>query len=328
MSSKPVSVKELVDQWTRKSGENLDLYTKLELLTMLGDLLYSEYQPFPEKPKYLDRLFAWLNRANSVHDKKVLFELASWILFIGSKEMISLYRSSYSEIVVRWLIDKADIDITSVDANIEIEQCLKQTFFGSVAGMDLGTYCRVNNISGQSFRPDFREDANLGDPNRFKNYLDNLGYKYIVAVEDYVGSGDQMNEACNYLENLGTFPILLCPIVVAPEGNKVGKQLSACNSHIDYIPRFPISTDMVVASSPVPGSREPKFFKKLRKTITKLWGPVKGKKSTQPLYGPFGFRGTGSLLLTYLNCPDNVPPIVHHKSDAWDPLFQRASREG
>ena len=329
MPAKPISVKELVDNWTQKSDVDLNLHSKLDLLTMLGDFLYSEYQPFPEKPKYIDRLFLWIDGAHTIRDKKVLFELASWILFVGSKEMISLYRSSFSDIVTRWIIDQADIDITSVDASSEIDKYLKQTFFGSIAGMDLGTYCRVNEIVGQSYRPDFREhsDPELGDPNRFGDYLRTKGYKYIVAVEDYVGSGSQMTEASKLLINLTAFPTLLCPMIVAPGGFNVGKQLSN-NPHIDFIPRFSISPEMVVSNVAQSGLKESKFITNLRKTISSLWGPVQGKTPTQNLFGPFGFQKTGSLLMTYLNCPDNVPPIVHHKSDEWDPLFRRASREG
>ena len=37
----------------------------------------------------------------------------------------------------------------------------------------------------------------------------------------------------------------------------------------------------------------------------------------------------GTLVLSYLNCPDNVPWIVHKRTDDLpEPLFPRASREG
>lgn len=328
MAKKPTTIRELVNTWTRASGNHLDLLGKLDLLMMLRDDLYAQYQPFTEKPDYADRLFSWVNHATSVRDKKLLFELASWLLFVGSEEMISLYRSSYTGNITRWVIDEANVDITTVDAAEAIEEAFKRTFFGSIAGMDMGTYCRVNGIQGQSFRPDFREHGCIGDPDSLRRYLRANNYERIVAVEDYVGTGTQMREAVVYLSRLTDFPTLLCPMLVASEGLKAGNELAAKHSHVKFDSLFPLPAEAAVPQSPSASSKEPRFIVELRQFISRIWPQVHGTKSTQRLYGPFGFGDTGSLLLTYLNCPDNVPPIIHHKSETWQPLFQRSSREG
>ncbi len=187
-TAKAMNIKDLVCEWTRKSGDNLGLHDKLELLMLLRDYLFSQYQPFPEKPDYADRLFAWINQVSSLRDKKVLFELACWLQFIGSEEMISLYRASYNGVVSRWVIDQSRIDIAKPDASDTIARALESTFFGSIAGMDMGTYCRTNGIQ-QSFRPDFREVGQIGDVSELQKHLNDNGYKRVVAVEDYVGSG-------------------------------------------------------------------------------------------------------------------------------------------
>lgn len=326
MAKRPTTIRELVDSWTKKSDENLGLHEKLELLTVLRDELYAQYQPFSVKPDYMDRLFDWIAGARGVRDKKVMFDLASWLLFVGEEEMKSLYCSSYSGVVTRWIIDESKIDITSTAAGDKIAQAFKQTFFGSMAGMDMGTYCRANGIQGQSFRPDFREHSQIGNLSALRDFLSSHGYLRIVAVEDYVGTGSQMREACKCLGQLTEFPVLLCPMIVAPRGVDAGHRLA--KGHISFAPLFPIPNDITVPKDAPSARKEPPFLAKLRKTINRLWGEVQGRNPTQPLYGPFGFGDTGSLLLTYLNCPDNVPPIIHHKSDSWDPLFQRSSREG
>lgn len=323
-ATQPRSIRDLVNDWTRKSGANLDLHSKLELLTMLGNDLYSQYQPCPEKPEFLERLFTWVNGAPRVSDKKTLFELAPWLLFVGVDEMVSLYRSSFTGQITRWLIDQSRIDIASPNLTKAIRQARKETFFGSIAGMDMGTYCRVNGIQ-QSIRPDFRERANIGDPIPLAKYLQKK-YKRIVAVEDYVGTGTQMAEACEYLETLKGFPILICPMIVAPEGVKKGNELAKGN--ISFQPVYCVQEQSGVPEIARKGARELPFFGAIRKSLLRLYGQVEGKHPTQPLYGPFGFGDTGSLLLTYLNCPDNVPPVVHHLSDTWSPLFQRSPREG
>ena len=328
MAEKPTTIRQLVDSWTRKSGDHLGLLGKLDLLALLNDELYSQYQPFAVTPDYMDRLFSWINGASSIRDKKLMFELAFWLLFVGEEEMKSLYQSSFTDIITRWVIDQVGINITTNNAGDLIDRAMKETFFGSIAGMDMGTYCRTNGIQGQSFRPDFREHSRLGDPNCFRKYLKANGYKRIVAVEDYVGTGTQMKEACQYLSQLCNYPILLCPILIAPDGVKVGNQLAKTHSQLTFEPLFPLPAEAAVPAISPNSSREPRFLLKLRRTLTRLWVHVQGHNPTQQLYGPFGFGGTGSLLLTYLNCPDNVPPIIHHKSDTWEPLFRRASREG
>jgi hypothetical protein len=326
MPEKLTTIREVVSSWTRKSGNHLDLLGKLDLLALLNDELYSQYQPFAVKPDYMDRLFAWIDGASSIRDKTLMFELASWLLFVGEEEMKSLYQSSFTGIITRWVIDQEGIDITIGDVSDLVDKGLKATFFGSIAGMDMGTYCRVNGIEGQSFRPDFREHSYLGSSDSLRKYLKRKSYKRIVAVEDYVGTGTQMKEACRYLSQLFDFPTLLCPMLIAPDGVKEGNKLA--NSHLKFEPLIPLSPEATIPAVAPRGSHEPRFLPKLRGTLKHLYVKVYGQNPTQQLYGPFGFGDTGSLLLTYLNCPDNVPPLIHHKSDTWEPLFRRASREG
>ena len=331
MTTKPTNMDELVAEWTSKSGGNLFSFRdKLDLLTLLRDSLFSQYQPFPEKPDYMDRLFSWVSQSSSTKDRKTLFELATWLLFIGQEEMQTLYRSSFTEVVTRWVIDTSNIDITSPIVNDEISQAISTTFFGSIAGMEIGQYCRQNGIQGQSFRPDFREHRFLGDPISLQNYLSKPGHKHlpyerIVAVEDYVGSGQQMSEATELLSKLTNYPVLLAPILIAPEGVQVGNALAAQYPHISFIPLFPLPSSNAVPLSP--GNSESEFISRLRKFLKDNYPSKQEDNPTQPLYGPCGCGDVGSLVLTYLNCPDNVPPAVHHQSDSWEPLFKRASRE-
>jgi hypothetical protein len=37
----------------------------------------------------------------------------------------------------------------------------------------------------------------------------------------------------------------------------------------------------------------------------------------------FGFERCGSLVVTFHNTPNNTLPLIHHKSDRWEPLFRR-----
>ena len=135
-----------------------------------------------------------------------------------------------------------------------------------------------------------------------------------------------MTKSCEYLLKLIDFPVLLCPMIVAPTGVEKGKGFAKGN--LSFSPVFCVPEQIGVRRKARKVGTEPPFFLTLRKVLPQLFGLVEGSQPTQPLYGPFGFGETGSMLLTYLNCPDNVPPIVHHHSDSWSPLFRRSSREG
>lgn len=321
------TVHELVDSWTRDSRSNLDWLSRLELLQLLSDELFSQYQPYPESPDFIVRLSSWLSNVNKDSDRKQLFELATWLLFVGSEEMLTLYRSSFRDEITRWIIDQAKIDIGSRSANEEIGNAFKETFFGSIAGMDIGSFCRVNGIQ-QSIRPDFREHALIGKPNSLTKYLKDR-YKRIVAVEDFVGSGSQMTKAHSYLSQLKSYPVLLCPMIVSPKGAEVGRTLGSGN--ISFSPVFCIPEELSISRKKNKKILEPPIFEKIRMVLESTYSKVKSDNPTDKYSSPFGFPapdGTGALLLTYLNCPNNVPPAVHHKSESWEPLFRRSSREG
>ena len=323
----PTTVRDLVNDWTRVSHADLGLHTKLLLLEMLEADLYSQYQPFPEKPRYMERLFDWIMGAATTNDRQTLFEFAMSLLFVGKEDMESLCRAAFEGQITRWIIDEADINIASSEAAEHLQQARKETFFGSIAGMNIGDFCRYNDIH-QDIRPDFREHALIGDPSSLKKYLEAEGFVRIVAVEDYVGTGTQMKTALGYLKQLTEFRVLLCPLIVAPEGMDVGAKMA--NGNVTFQPVFCISNAASIGKDPT--ENESELVSRLRDLLPRLFGKVNGtvpENQLKDYIGAFGFKDRGTSLLTYLNCPNNVPPIVHHQSDTWTtPLFRRSEREG
>ncbi len=293
---------------------------------MLGDDLYSQYQPYPEKPRYMERLFNWVTGATADRDRQTLFEFAMCLLFVGKEEMESLCRTAYESQITRWIIEEAGIDIASQDACEQLQTARQQTFFGSIAGMNIGDFCRYNGIH-QDIRPDFRERSTMEDPASMEAYLKQKQFVRIVAVEDYVGTGNQMKKAYEYLKQLAEFPVLLCPLIVAPEGVEAGIKMALGN--VTFQPVFCISNAASIGENPI--ENEPEIVSRLRELLPRLFEKVNGTHPEHHLnehIRPFGFLNKGTSLLTYLNCPNNVPPIVHHQSDTWTPLFRRSEREG
>jgi hypothetical protein len=322
------TVREKVYRWTRRTGTNQHLLDVLALLELLASELYVHYQPFPEKPPFLDRLASWLACTPRDVDQRLLFEFVPWLLFVGPREMDSMYRAAFTGPIMRWIVEQSNVSLSQPAFSQSVSDSLKRTYVGSMAGMDIGTFCRVNNIVGQTYRCDFRALAEVGSVTAFRDYLRDNNYERIIAVEDYVGTGSQMSEAVVFLRQLTSFPVLLCPIIVANAGNKLGAKIQRAESHITYSPQFITPSATYIPKTANKKAPEPQCFRKMRNLLTRLWGIVRGTVPTQPLYSPFGFGDVGSLVLTFLNCPDNVPPLLHHKSDSWDPLFMRSSREG
>ncbi len=322
------SIDEMVDRWTQKSGDNQHLSATRDLLRYLSSELYDCYQPFAEKPPFWERLGRWLNNVTSEADQQRLFEFVPWLLFIGQSELETMYRAAFAGPITRWIIDEARLDISAPNLTERFADELRQTFFGSIAGMDINSFVRVNGLAGQSHRPNFREHSQLGDYDRFRQEVEDLGYRRFVAVEDMVGTGTQMVEAAPILTYLAPKRALLCPIVVAPAGVDTWNRELKQFTHFSFAPLFLIPDNATLPEKKTVNSVESAEAHAFRILLKKTWSKVKGSDPSSQLYGPFGFGDFGSLVLSYLNCPDNVPPLVHYESDKWKSLFPRLSREG
>lgn len=315
----------MVERWARASGKSQHLLAIRDLLSLLATELYSQYQPFPESPPFWDRLRAWLENVPDGDDRKQLFEFVPWLLFVGRRELEVMYRAAFSGPITRWIIDEASLDIAASDFTKRFGDAVKETFFGSMAGMDIGSFFRLNELRGQSLRPDFRVLAKLGDPVKTSKYLKTFNIKRIVAVEDFVGTGGQMKEAAQFLSHLLAFNILLCPMIVAQGGVTVGESLA--KGHIKFAPSFVVPASATLSANAPSDFTEPEELSNLRAIAIRFWQQVQGSDPDPQLYEPFGLENTGSLVMTYFNCPDNVPPLIHHLSDTWEPLFRRMYRE-
>lgn len=332
-------VEALVAKWTAASGSDSELAATKSLLEFLSQELYGDYEPYAEWPMFWERLGAWIQNVLEEADQQALFRMVPWLLFFGKEEMKTMYRAAFAGPITRWVIEKAPLPIGSPDLAVKFEAAIAQTWFGSMAGMDIGSFMRLNGISEQSLRPEFRVLSHLGDPNKIREHLRKPsefrphGYQRIVVVEDVVGSGRQMRDAVPILEELREFEVLLCPIIVAKAGCEAGEKIANPNpnptSHITFAPHFRIPDAATLGPEPA-SDDEPTEFGAIRDLVTRTWDRLK----QAPSYDlPFGFGNLGLLVLTYLNCPNNVPPLFHRMTEAtdsssgWFPLFPRVVRE-
>lgn len=316
---------ELIRVWGRISGSADKLRFNHRLLRFLGSNLYEEYQPFPEKAQFWDRLYLWLDQipadTDRESDQQALFNFVPWLLFVGEAEMISMYRAAFTGPVCQWLIEVAKVKLNSVNLTNEIALARQDTWFGSLAGFDINTFCRVNHIFGQSFRPEFRFVTKFCSVPKLRKWLRAEGYKRIVVVEDMIGSGEQLEQAIESLIALKTFKILIVPLFIAPDGWRVAQEIEAKYKHIRFSPLFVLPDPCLVYRDQASNTSDE--LRNLSELITRRDA------------GRFGYAGGpsggtyGTLVLSNLNCPDNVPPLVWQRTALRpNPLFPRASREG
>jgi hypothetical protein len=328
-------IDELVDHWTRGAGSDLGLRKLRDLIRFHDDELYSQYEPFIDKCPFWERLSAWVNNVSHKADQQALFRLVPWLLFVGKSELNTMYESAFRGTITRWLIDSAGLDIADLALASQLADEVRHTWFGSLAGMDLGSFMRINGIEEQSLRPDFRVLSKLGDNERISEYVSggrgnsDTNYRRVVVVEDFVGTGTQMKDAAKSLGHLKDTPVLICPMISADEGCQAGKSLKKPYPHIDFEEYYRISSSARLSRS-TDGGHVHDDSLAVCKVIDSTWERLKRPERYDK---PYGFGDMGVLVLTYLNCPNNVPPILHRDVDNgasgghWIPLFPRAIRE-
>ena len=322
------SVDELVGKWTASSEANQHLGAVRDLLRYLSHKLYDQYKPIGSKAPTWERLSRWLANVSATRDKQTLLELVPWLLYVGTDEMDSMYRAAFEGPIARWIIEDAKLDITSPDLSNQLTTEVKRTFFGSIAGMQIDSFIRINGIAGQSLRPDFRQFNRLGAITKLRKELRQGKYKRIVAVEDVVGTGEQMEEAAELLVKVAPKPVLLCPLLVAPDGvNRWHTEIKTMGKNLHFDPLVVIPPNAMIPKDRSPNT-EPTELQRFRQLLTRTWGKVEGTHPDNQLYSEYGFGNLGSLVLTFLNCPDNAPPLIHYDSDQWRSLFPRNPREG
>jgi len=316
-----MSVDDLIAEWALATGPSDRLRDNENLIRFLGEWLFSEYQPYPEKADFWDRLYCWLNQICDCktrnEDQRAMFDFIPYLLFAGQRDLTAMYRAAYDGPIRRWLIDQGELLLDDLAVARKLENLRRDTWFGSLAGMDISGFSRVNRITGQSYRPEFRFIAEFCNMNELKNWLDAEGYKRIVVVEDMVGTGEQFQDALPALAGVGgenPIQVLFVPLFIPPAGLKVVlDELSKPeHSHISCQPICVLPDSSIIYGESQ--SAESKDHSRFREVILRHGS------------GNFGYGSNyGTLILSYMNCPDNVPAIIHQPTDV--ALFPRATRE-
>jgi hypothetical protein len=325
-------ISQRVQRWASEEKGEIDfnaLHAEIEYLALKR---FESYVPtFGPFRNFRSRFAKWLENDVTEEDRKILFRLVPHIFFVGREEFAALQRAAFQGPLARWLIDVLHISLDDSNLQTALEQGARETWFCPITdSADITDFYHVNRIAGVEHRFEWRAFATLmgGDSSKLQEYMATEGRSRVVLIEDIVGSGNQMSDLKPLFDSLpATVPVLLCPLIVCPKGAEVGRHLATCYTNVRFDPVLELPNHSFVAAASDPN--EPAFFTEVRDLIQRIYPSVSSGGAASAVvkpYGPFGWRETGALIVSYTNTPDNTLPVIQHTSQKWSPLFPRSSR--
>lgn len=328
-------INDKVDLWSRGdiSDPPIEFERISSFINFLADHLFNDYEPTnnPHFHNFLDRLDLWLNNTTNEEYQKTLFRLIPHLFYVGRDEFDNLYRTAFNVNYAQWLIVMERIQLDDTEAHNKLQDAIKGTWFCPITdSMRINAFYHINQIENDiNFRPDWHSLDKFGSKQKIIDYIDKKNIKYLVLLEDFVGSGSQMKKAVSYAASLqNDIPILLMPLITCPGGKQTMEVLQKQLTNVSSSSVISIPDNTFI--SEVPDGKESDLFSNIRDMIISLHYQVCGHIAwphARP-YSPFGYSETGGLVIMYSNCPNNTLPIIHHTHDTWnEPLFPRSTRE-
>ena len=294
---------------------------------------------------YMERLASWIGNLSIEDDQKLFLEYALHISFFSHDDFVSLYRTALDREVSRWIASQIGAslqpDVLAFQNAIET-QIHRHTWFCPVTdSMDINEFYKANHLQGVGHRPCFSTLQMLAEmcvapdtviAQNLVHYMANPSLnpdlpspalKFLVLLEDIVGSGTQCLDAIKWaVANLGK-PVLFIPLIICPNGLKALRDLEKnANGQFTVRPIIELCRGDLLGSE---------------RQNQQTWDKAHAMENLAQRcntnfsfnYPAFGYKETGSSLVTFANTPDNTLPIVHDKgqSGTWNPIFPRVYRD-
>jgi hypothetical protein len=312
-------VRKLVEKWIFDGSDDRLPEAIARFLEFPFDDIYSDYEPAPYS-RIEQRLDEWMANVSTDQDQREMFLLFMELFFVGRREFDALYRTAYRAFVLPWIIDHASIDITAQSVDVRISYEVGRTWFCPITdSLRINAFLKANQLKGHEFRPDWRSIRQFGDAKKITDYMDTHGIDRLVLLEDYIGSAIQSADTIGFAADvLASRRVAVCPLIVSPTGLNELQRVAGQKTNLEVRPvlRIPLNRHLEASAN----AGEPASYAALRELIKRLASIHSSLQAS-----PFGFRHTGSLVVLYSNCPDNVPPVVHC-AENWAPLFPRVTR--
>lgn len=322
-------IEKKVFDWDQSSELNFSETNRK--INHLEKRLFCDYEPnHGPKSNFMSRLNVWLNNLYEEVDQQTLFQLIPNLFYVGREEFNVLYREAYHTNYARWVIEVAGIDIYSDTAKADLNRAVEETWFCPLTdSLRINQFYHVNDIPAKNdHRPDWRSLVEFGDDDKIKAYVQNHNIKQIVLLEDFIGNGSQVSKAVNLAIKLfPEIPLLVIPLIICPDGVTNSKVLTDKYSNVSITPVIAMPEYNFI-NEKIKGDGSKLYldtFDLAVKSYEQVSNSTTIDDNIDP-YGPFGWRSTGGLIITYSNTPNNTLPLVHNVSDTWVPLFKRHKR--
>ncbi|HWY69467.1 MAG TPA: hypothetical protein VNX88_12430 [Terriglobales bacterium] len=318
-----------LQRWIMSLPDGPMFQTINEHVEHLAEELYCEYEPTKGPyPDFWQRFEDWLDNGDDETKQQSLFRLMPSLFFIGPKELDNLYRVAFNCNITAWLIDQLSLTLDDVALSSKVTEALSHTWFCPLTdSMRINAFYHLNHISGRDHRPDWLSLAVLADPAKVDTFVSSKKIERIVLLEDFVGSGSQIEPAIKFAGSLSSrLPTLIVPLVICPAGVDAARAWETSFNNVQVRPVLELRRlDFLTRA---PQTDEPTDHAVFRDLAIDSFSKLLAGKTAQEakIYGPFGFDDTGGLVILATNCPDNTLPLIHHGSVTWKPLFPRASR--
>ena len=317
-----------VEDWILKINNRQERKRLLELrqrYEFLSKQLFHEYQPTiisndETINTFMQRLEQWLDRFENENDQIVAFRSIVYFFFAGTKEFNELYRCASVEIE-RWIISH-QINLNPFISNThkKVQTILRNSWICPVTdSLRINDFLHITNLNALDFRADWYNLSKVGDTKKIRKKSKNV--KYLILLDDFTGSGNQISKVLQFALGATELEILLISMIACAPGAKKVTSIIEKNGkgRVNFFPIVVLEENCLVGLNKNDG--EPKLFESLRnviETYTANWNPKNA----------YGFGKVGSLATTYSNCPNNTP-LIYHKTIKNNPaLFPRLNRNG
>ncbi len=299
-------------------------------LEHLEKRLYNTYEPtLAPEPNFFKRIPLWLeNVAGNTEDEKLMFNWVPDLFYVGPNEFNELYRVAYNGPIARWLIDILKIKLDDELASEKLITAVKETWFCPITdSMKINHFYHRNKIPAEwDFRPDWQSLAEFGSEEKIRTFCEGK-IKRLVLLEDFVGSGSQMEKAVHFASKFkDILSILVVPLIVCPKGFDKGIELERRDG-IKFKPVLILNKDGLIPKVTSGDDDTPttKIRELADRTYKQVSGGISPNDKLKP-YHPLGWRKTGAMVVMYTNVPNNSLPLIHWTSNEWVPLFPRHDR--
>lgn len=314
-------------RWDEQAKDSRDAYPYRLLIDELlfhAELRYVDYLPYHDSDgAFAARLMNSMSDLDSDRDRKALLLLLRWVLFVDRGQMHALCRDAYRRIVLPWLCDGKTTPDDLLAPNYEAKM------LGLLSGYRL---CSITESFGFSDFLHLNEIAGLEKPlilghsiEQIRGSMRNISPDRtgLVIFEDIVGTGRQAGTALKAIKHLAPahWRLLFVPLIIQEGGASELKKLTDLRTTVE--PVLIIARRSCLQERPVAG--EPEDFRLIRSLIKRTAARVMEELNSldDPPGNCFGYKGSGALIITCHNAPNNTLPILHHRAPAWRPLFRR-----